>query len=92
MITELLLSFFKAMITGFMQLLLGWIPPPPTWAMQGVNAAAEVWSVARSFDHWLPITLAFAVMGGVFAAWLAMVLVGIVRVVVSYFTFGGGAT
>lgn len=92
MIFELLWNFFATALLVGWQGLLALVPGPPDWAVNAWAGWAEIWAYVESMDTWIPVDLAVGVAAGVGAFWLTSIIIQIVRTVISYATFGGGAT
>jgi hypothetical protein len=87
-----ILAVFKAVIRLLLAPLWLLIPAPPSWVTDHLDEAAQVWSIIGSFETWIPVSLTFTIATAVVATIIIGWAVGLVRVIVSYFTFGGGAT
>lgn len=92
MIIDAILSILGAIISGVFGTIIGLIPSPPEWLIGGVADAWNLIGEAYVMDHWLPIDLALVVATAVLAAYGIAVVIGIVRLIVSYITLGSGAT
>ncbi|MGV1010417.1 MAG: hypothetical protein ACOYBY_17760 [Dermatophilaceae bacterium] len=92
MLVSLLVGFFVDLVRGAFAVILAAVPPMPTWAFSALGGLSSVVNVINGFDTWLPVDLVFTVAGTVAAVWGVSVTVSLVRTVISYFTFGGGAT
>jgi hypothetical protein len=91
-ITEAVMNAFSIALRAILDALFVLIPKPPTWLVSHVDDLQTLWGYVDAFDTWIPVNLAFTVATAVCVTWVLGMVIGIIRVVASYFTFGGGAT
>lgn len=92
MILDLILGVLGAIIGTIFEAVMFLIPSPPEWLLGGVADAWALISEAYVMDRWLPIDLALVVGTAVLGAYAIAVVIGVTRLIVSYFTLGSGAT
>lgn len=92
MIWTWLFDVFGAWLVALVSPVLDLIPPPPAWVGTGFGYLSAFMGFLESFETWIPVDLALSAAGVVLAVYSVHVVIGIVRVVASYLTFGGGAT
>lgn len=87
-IMDVLFALFEALFSGLESL----VPPVPDWFAEGYTAMSTVMGYAYAMDHWLPVQLALTIAGALAVALIAAIAIQTTRTVLSYFTFGGGAS
>jgi len=92
MIWEALVGVFKALLLPMLHSIADAVPEPPSFAQQGFDALGTVWSYLRLMDTWIPVHLAVIGAGVVLATYAVTLLIGLVKLIASYLTLGGGAT
>jgi hypothetical protein len=83
-------------VAGF----IGWLwlticsflPAPPQWVTDGQSVFGTIIGFLNDMGSWIPVPLAFTVAATVSAVWVVSITINIIRTIVSYATFGGGAT
>ena len=89
---DVLIAMFAFFVKGIVSLGNAVIPLPPVWAVEGFDALGILWSYMSALDTWIPINLAVACALTVITVYGAVLVLGTIRLVASYFTLGGGAT
>lgn len=92
MIIDAIFTVFASIVMFLLTVPFALIPPPPDWVVTAVTEALELIDHAYAMDHWIPVSLALTVVTAVLAAYVAAATIGVVRLIVSYLTFGSGAT
>lgn len=92
MIADAVIGLLSALISGIGTLLDALVPGVPAWVATSLEKAGQVTGYLYQLDTWIPVGFAFNVAAAVIAAYLVGLIIGIVRVVASYLTLGGGAT
>jgi hypothetical protein len=92
MIIDAIIGIFASIVGGILDGLSALLPGPPSWAGSAFASAAEVYGYVDSMSYWVPVGLALSLGAAIGVAYLFMVTAGVVRMVLSYLTFGGGAT
>lgn len=89
MITSTVLDLLTFMLVG----ILDSIPPSsvPTWISTAGTYIPSVFSFASSMGVWFPWGVLGIVLASVFTVWGASFVVKLARIVISFFTFGGGS-
>jgi hypothetical protein len=85
-------NVFTAFLDLVLRPLVDMIPSPPPYMQQGFDALGVVWGYLGALDAWLPIGTAFVCLQFVFAVRLIALSVQLTRTILSYLTFGGGAS
>lgn len=91
MIVKWLIDAISYVIGGICSGLAALVPAPPAWVAQGMSQVATVYNKAGLFDNWIPVALAFTIVSWLLAAQLIAVGMRLLRVAISYLSFGGGA-
>lgn len=91
MITEFLIGFFYDFVRFMIGPILAIVPPVPGWVNEGIGYANEGWSYLNDFSTWIPVSFAVDCFSAVIAAYLINLGMELTRMLISYFTFGGGA-
>ncbi len=80
------------LISGTIGTLVALVPAPPAWVSNGFSALSGLFPYVDSLGVWIPVGLALTIGGAIVAAYVAGVVIKLIRMVVSYLTLGGGAT
>lgn len=90
MIVKWLLDALSWAIAGLVTGLDAVIPDPPGWVTSGLGQVSELYGHAAEFGAWIPVDLALTILAFVLAIQLAVTGMLLVRMAISYTTFGGG--
>jgi len=90
MVTE----WFANVVSGLFQWFITSIPAPapPAWFGDAAGFIGTVGDYIGWFDPWAPIPLVLAIMGLWVITFALSIGLKLARMVISYMTFGGGAT
>jgi len=92
MILDAILSAFVAVVDFLLGGIWAAIPVPPDWFVAAIADLDTVMDYVYLFDNWIPVNLALTCGAAVMGAYVFHITIQITRTVISYFTFGGGAT
>jgi hypothetical protein len=91
MIIKWLLDALSFVIGGAMSGVAALVPEPPSWVDSGLGQLSDLFASASDFSVWIPIPLALTLVAWMVAAQGAAMVMKLIRIGVSYATFGGGA-
>jgi hypothetical protein len=91
-ICDALLSLLFSLLNGFLDLLAHLVPPPPSFIVSGLNYLPEIYGWASAFDSWIPVNFALGAVAWMVGVQFATMGLKLLRMFISYATFGGGAT
>lgn len=92
MIVDAIIEFISACINGIAAAIVGFIPPPPQALQDGISLLGDLYGVVSTLETWVPVDLALTMAGIIVGTYFIAVTIGVCKTVVSYLTFGGGAT
>jgi lipoprotein signal peptidase len=87
-IFSIIFGLVEAVIGGVLALL----PDVPGWFSGAMTNAGMALSWVGQLDAWVPVAEVLVILGAVLAAYVAGIVVGAIRWIVSYFLGGGGTT
>lgn len=67
------------------------VPAPPSWVAAGLGQVSSLYARAGDFSTWIPVGLALTLVSWTLAAQGITVVLKLIRMGISYATFGGGA-
>jgi hypothetical protein len=89
----MLIQLLLEVIVGLIELLIGALPAlsVPAWLVGAGPMVSDLVSRTGAFSHWVPIGLLLTVASAVLACIAAGFAIRSVRMVLSFFTGGGGS-
>lgn len=90
MIVKWVVDALSWALAGLLSVLDALIPDPPAWVTTGLGQVPDLYEHAADFGAWIPVNLALTVFAFVIGAQLVVTGMMVVRVAISYLTFGGG--
>lgn len=89
----MIVEWFLGVIASVVHAVVGWIPvvPVPGWFTSATDGLSTVFAFASSMGAWFPLTIGTTVLSAVFASVVIGFGVKVVRIVLSFFTAGGGS-
>jgi len=91
-IIEAIVTVFALFVRAVVALFLALTPPVPGFVSTAFGYAGQCFAVLDSFSTWLPVAFGFQVAAAVIATYLVAGAIQLIRMVISYFTAGGGVT
>lgn len=89
MIVEAVVSLLVALVDGALALLPS--AAPPAWFTSAGSQWSSLMGQVSLMGNWFPVSLATNVVGAVLGSWVIGFTIKVVRLVLSYFTAGGGS-
>lgn len=91
MIIQALLNFLSGLIASAIDLIED-LPPAVGSLMADVPGAVEqILGALARLEPWVPFSVLTASLNAVIGAWLAAIVIRLIRAIISYGTGGGGA-
>ena len=89
----MIVEWFLGVITTLLEAMIGALPEfdVPGWLTSAGGAVAEVLSSAGAMSYWLPFDVLVPVAVTVLAAYAVGLAIKLARIVLSFFTAGGGS-
>jgi hypothetical protein len=91
MIVKWLVDMVSTVIGTALSGIAALVPAPPSWVADGMGQLSQLYDKAGSFSAWIPVGLALTLGGWIIGAQVVVVGLRLVRMAISYATFGGGA-
>ena len=92
MITDALIDFFGGFMGWVVSLIFSNLSAPPGWVTSALSGAGTAWTAVQSASTWVPVDTALTVAAAILATWFICGVITLVRMIISYFTLGGGVT
>jgi hypothetical protein len=92
MIFDLVLDAFMWVIGLILDSTIGMVPGLPGFVQDAIGQTDTVLVWVYSLDSWLPTTVVIMCAGAVLSVFFVAMTIQTIRLVLSYVTFGGGAT
>lgn len=89
MIVEAVVSLLVALVEGALSLLPS--AEPPGWFLDAGSQWSALMGQVGLLGNWMPVNLATTIVGAVLGSWVIGFTIKVVRLVLSYFTAGGGS-